>query len=199
MAKRDLVWPGGAFVDVKTGELTSEAIIYLDELANSPSYGLRTVRDDTLGILTGTRTLSKVLTTTTGDIDAAIGAANANSGSAGSNEFSVTSNSASSFVFASGAGSVGTSSVTVSVSGGTASYSIVWSKVSGDDFTINSDATLLADGDFAVTGTTTIAANETKSAVYKATITDSAGSPLTATIQISFSATYIDTGGIGSA
>lgn len=199
MADRDIVWPGGAFIDIKTGELTREAIIFLDELANSPSYGLRTVRDDTLGILRGTRTLDKVQTAGSGDIDAAIGAANANAGSSGSNEFSATINSAGLFVYPAAAGTATTNNGTVSVSGGTAPYSIVYSKVSGDDFTINGVTSLGADGDFTVSGSVTLAANESKVATYKATIIDSAGAPLTASVQFSLTATYIDTGGIGSA
>lgn len=82
----------------------------------------------------------------------------------------------------SGGGSL-TSSVSAGVaSGGTAPYSYAWTYVSGDVFTINSPSSN------STTFTTTLIAGQTKTGVYRLTVTDSVAATVSATVTIELEA-----------
>lgn len=78
-----------------------------------------------------------------------------------------------------------TSSVTVTPSGGTAPYSYLWAKVSGDDFDIGAPTSATT----AFSGAPEF--NSDLSGVYRCTVTDDAGSPLTASITVSVTISHI--------
>jgi hypothetical protein len=73
-----------------------------------------------------------------------------------------------------GAGSVTTNSVTVSPVGGIFPFSYAWTYQSGDVFTLSNPGP--STSAHTTTFTTTVALFQTKSAVYRCTITDSVGS-----------------------
>lgn len=88
----------------------------------------------------------------------------------------------------SGAGLVTTPSVTLTISGGTAPYTVAWSVASGDTFTPTDD-----DGE-TTAFTKTITSGEYALAIMQALVTDSDASPNTKTVQIT--ATASDSTGI---
>jgi len=105
----------------------------------------------------------------------------------GSNEFTLTVDSPFAFELISGGTPTytTTNSVTVTPAGGTAPYTYAWTKVSGDDFDIGAPTT----------ATTTFSGtpefNSDLSGVYRCTVTDDAGSPLTASITVSVTISHI--------
>lgn len=78
-----------------------------------------------------------------------------------------------------GPGTAGTNTVTVSVSGGTPPYSHSWAKFSGDTFTVTIPSA----------ATTSFTANvgygEVKTAIYRDTVSDSAGRSFTIDVEVS--------------
>lgn len=99
-------------------------------------------------------------------------------------------------------GALTTDQVTITVSGGTAPYSIAWERSGGVSVdSVTSPASLGADGSFQASFTKTISAGEFLTSYQRVTVTDSAGVPLTA--QLVITATFLDLSfdgsGIGSA
>lgn len=104
------------------------------------------------------------------------------------NGFTLTANAEICSAASSDIGSQTTNSVTVTPSGGTAPYTYAWAFVDGDaGISINSptSATTSFSGDPVGTAL---------AATYRCTVTDSAGSPLTATFTIAVSIIYLGFG-----
>lgn len=77
-----------------------------------------------------------------------------------------------------------TATTTLSVSGGTPNYTVTVTRVSGFTYdTVTTPITMTADGDTAITFTDT-AAQANQTAVYRVSVTDSAGTPDTITIDV---------------
>lgn len=100
-----------------------------------------------------------------------------------------------------GDGTVTTNTISISVSGGTAPYSIAWSASSGVAVTANSVSTLSADGSFDVSFTRELEAGDYFYCTQKVTITDSAGTPLVseAVVNLTLLSVEFDSNGIGGA
>lgn len=83
------------------------------------------------------------------------------------------------------AGSVTSSSALGIVTNGTAAFTYAWTKVSGDTFTINT-ATAIS-----TTFTTTLTNGQSKSGVYKLTVTDSLAATASANVTVNLTSTYV--------
>lgn len=106
----------------------------------------------------------------------------------GTNGFAVAANAEICSASSSSLGSLTTNSVTVTPSGGTAPYTYAWAFVDGDaGITINSPTS-------ATTSFSADPAGASLAATYRCTVTDSAGSPLTATFSIAVSFVYLGFG-----
>lgn len=93
----------------------------------------------------------------------------------------------------SGSGTTSTNNVTISIGGGTAPYALSWVNESGYAFTVSGPSSLATDGD-AVFGFS--APSGDRSGRQKLTATDSAGTPVTASITIP--TTTFDTSGVNA-
>ena len=172
------------WVNMQTGELTMEALRYLDDLENSrdaDSPGINTVlagvnrtEAKTDGIIAGTVVLDTITTADAGNIPTALTAFGATSGA--TSGLSISPTAATEFI--TGPGSVATNSVTAAATFGTGPYTYAWTYVEGDTFTVSAPAaatthfsTLLGDGD-------------QKYATYRVTATDSLAATRTADVPV---------------
>jgi len=177
------------WVDMATGQLTLQAIEYLNDLDNGASNSINSVgtilsgvNAVQQGILDGTQPLTDVYVTGLGPITGVVDAQNANistvTGAAGGGALVATTNKSSVAGTRVGAGSVTTALVTVTASGGTGPYTYAWANVSGDTFT----PTLPTAAATAFTITVTL--GETASAVYRCTVTDDVAATYTVDVGV---------------
>lgn len=96
-----------------------------------------------------------------------------------SNAFTVTVDSPYAVVLSSSTGTLTTTQVSVTPSGGTAPYTYAWAKVTGDTVSIN--APTAATTDFSGTP----ASNETLAGEYRCTVTDNAAATASITVGVS--------------
>jgi hypothetical protein len=169
------------FVDLATGQLTMEAIRYLNDLDNGAEGSvsaigktLAGVNQTTQAIVNGTQPLADVIITGRGGVTSQIDAISANvtavSGAASAGSLTASVSPLSAYGASLTAGPVTTNSVTVTPAGGTGPYTYSWAKESGDDFTVNTP-----------TGATTTFTTQTdvsdtnlsESAIYGCLVTDS--------------------------
>jgi len=169
------------FVDLATGQLTMEAIRYLNDLDNGASDSIRSVgtilagvNQTTQAIVNGTQPLADVIITGRGGVTSQIDAISANvtavSGAASAGSLTASVSPLSAYGDSLTAGPVTTNSVTVTPTGGTGPYTYAWAKESGDTFTVNTP-----------TGATTTFSTQTdvsdtnlsESAIYGCLVTDS--------------------------
>lgn len=168
------------FINITTGELTTEALLYLNDLENgadsdSPGIntvlaGVNSVTATTAAIIAGTQPLVDVLLESVGSVTNNVTALNANTNAAAGvsgGALTATTSSSSVVRFTNTAGLLTTGSVTVTPSGGTGPYTYAWAKFSGDTFTITSPTS--ASTTFSIT----LAGDEDAAAIYRCTVTDS--------------------------
>lgn len=89
------------------------------------------------------------------------------------------------------AGSVTSSSAVVLPTGGTPAYTYNWTRVSGDTYTITTATAANT------TFSTTLTNGQTKSGVYRCTVTDSLGATATADVTVNMTSSYVAPGGGG--
>ena len=166
------------WVDMATGQLTLQAIEYLNDLDNGATNSINSVgtilsgvNAVQQGILDGTQPLADVLITSVGSVSGTLTTQNTNvatvTGAASGGALVATLNRSAVTGNRSGAGTVTTGSVTVTASGGTGPYIYAWTNVSGDTFTVTSPTA--ATTTFSIT----VAVEEVKLAQYRCTVTDS--------------------------
>lgn len=169
------------WVDMKTGELTREALLYLNDLDNNETDGivaigtrLSGVAQKTDGIIAGTQPVADVLLTGVGSLktqqeaqDAAVnGVATVAGGSGALTGYASRSSVGGTRI---GTGSVTTgTTVKVTASGGTGPYTYAWSKISGDAIT-----PILPTNDETGFSATITALGQTLTAQFECEITDS--------------------------
>jgi hypothetical protein len=169
------------WVDMTTGQLTLEAIRYLDDLQSSDDpetpgintilAGVNAVTATTDAIVAGTQPVADVLLSGLGSLrsqqdaqDASVVAVAGGVGGA----LSGYANKSSVGGTRTGPGSVTSSTVTITATGGTGPYTYAWTKIAGDTIT----ATLPTAATTAFSGT--VALGETITATFQCEITDSA-------------------------
>lgn len=156
-------------VDPATGIINSEWYDFLEEVVFGRS-------ENSLG------TLLSGVNTAKAEVSGIIEGASEQAEEGLASDFTVTADATN--AVGNGTGTVNTSAVTISVSGGTAPYSIAWANVGLSNFTANSVSSLSADGDFSATFSRNVDVGESYSGIAQLTVTDSAGSPQTAQINI---------------
>ena len=184
---------------MSTGELTTEALLYLNDLENgadadSPGIntvlaGVNSVTATTAAIIAGTQPLVDVLLESVGSVSGNVTALNANtnaaSTAASSGALTASTSSASVVRFTNTAGLLTTGSVTVTPSGGTGPYFYAWANFSGDTFTINSPTG--ASTTFSIT----LGGDEDASAIYRCTVTDSLAATYTVDVSVTARVTIL--------
>jgi hypothetical protein len=166
------------FVDIATGQLTMEAIRYLNDLDNGASDSIRSVgtilagvNQTTQAIIDGTQPLADVVIDGLGSVTGVVGAQNTNiataTNTASGGALVATVNRSSVFGSRSGAGTATTNSVTVTASGGTGPYTYAWANVTGDAFTVTSPTA--ATTTFSIV----LSLDDYRTAEYRCTVTDS--------------------------
>lgn len=170
------------WINMQTGELTNEALLFLNDLqvGNDPDSpgintvlaGVNQVQATTDAIIAGTQPLADVLITGVGSVTGAIEtqAANVASTSIAASAGALTAYASPVFASAtrSGTGSITTNTITVTPAGGTGPYTYAWAFITDDAFTINSPTA-------ATTSFTRLLTNGTSvSADCKCTVTDAA-------------------------
>lgn len=166
------------WVDPKTGELTMEALLYLNDLDNNDENGVTSIGTrlsgvalKTDGIIAGTQPVADVLLTGVGSLktqqeaqDSAVnGVATVAGGGGGLTGYADKSSVGGTRL---GAGPVTSALVTVTAAGGTAPYTYAWTKISGGAIT----ATAPTNNATAFSGTVSL--GETIGAQFQCTITD---------------------------
>jgi hypothetical protein len=165
------------WVNMETGELTMEAIRYLNDLDNGGANsigtllaGVNSVTTRTNAIIAGTQPLADVLITGVGSVTNAIetqaanNAATAGAAAAGA----LTASASVGFVSGNrtGAGSVTTDSVTITAAGGTGPYTYAWASRDG---LFNANSASAATTTF----TRTLTNGQVISTIQFCTVTDS--------------------------
>ena len=182
-----------------TGELTTEALLYLNDLENgqdsdSPGIntvlaGVNSVTATTAAIIAGTQPLVDVLIESVGSVAGNVAALNANTNAASvaasSGALTATVSPSSASKFQATAGTLTTGAVTVTPSGGTGPYTYAWAKVTGDTFTVNSPTG--ATTTFSVT----LALDEDAAAQYRCTVTDSLAATFTVDVAVTARVTSV--------
>jgi hypothetical protein len=165
------------WIDMATGQLTVQAIEYLNDLDNGASNSVNAVGTILAGvnqtqqaIIAGTQPLTDVLITGVGSVTGAIEtqAANVAATSIAASAGALTAYASPAFVSGSrtGAGSVTTDSVTITAAGGTGPYTYAWSSVEGL-FPANSVSSATT------TFTRTLTNGQSVSTIQRCTVTDS--------------------------
>lgn len=161
------------WVNMQTGELTLEAVRFLDDLQNSSdpdAPGINTVlagvnRTEAKvdGVIDGTQVLATVTTTDAGNIPTALAALGASTGAS----LGLTVSPSEATAFITGGGSASTNAVTATATFGTGPYTYAWTYVTGDTFTVGSptSATTIFS--------TTLSDSQAKYGTYSVTATDS--------------------------
>lgn len=182
------------WVNMQTGELTLEAVRFLDDLQNSSdpdSPGINTVlagvnRTEAKvdGVIDGTQVLATVTTTDAGNIPTALtalGTATGASADVALNRYNITNNTP-----LLGAGTATSQTVTATASFGTGPYTYSWAYQSGDTLdTIGSPSA--ATTDFS----TALFDGGRADAIYRVTATDSLLATATADVAITLVSTPV--------
>lgn len=140
-----------------------------------------------LGVVNGASQAAAEAAAAAASAQATANAASQTAQAASTNGFSLTLNVPFLYEFSDTGGTQTTSSATVTASGGTAPYTYAWTKTSGDTLTLSgasSNTTTFA-------GDPSLDSDGTLTAEYKCTVTDSAGSPLTANVSIGVTIVYL--------
>jgi hypothetical protein len=177
------------WIDMTTGQLTLQAIEYLNDLDNGSSESIRSVgtilsgvNAVQQGILNGTQPLADVLITGVGSVTGVVDAQNTNigtvTGAASGGALVATLSRAGVFSLRLGAGTVTTDTVTVTALGGTGPYTYAWTTVSGDTFTVT------APTGATTAFQTTVAVGEDKSGIYRCTVTDDVAATYTVDVSV---------------
>ena len=177
------------WVDVTTGELTMEALRYLDDLENGAEgtsintllSGINTVSTTASGIIDGSVAIDPSITgrgSLADELDAtgANIAATATAASAGALAASVSPTWAYGI---GGAGTVITGTVTVTASGGTAPYTYAWTRKSGIGSVVATDATSAA-----TTFSETLSAGQYRTNIWTCTVTDDVAATTTVDVSV---------------
>lgn len=182
------------WVNMQTGELTNEALLFLNDLqvGNDPDSpgintvlaGVNQVQATTDAIIAGTQPLADVLITGVGSVTGALDTQaeniNAASGAASAGALTATLSSYSASGERAGPGTVTTNTVTVTPSGGTGPYTYAWAYSAGDAATTNSPAAATTDWNVVLTSLLPV-----KSGQYVCTITDSLAATYTVVVNVS--------------
>ncbi len=179
------------FVDMATGQLTLEAIRYLNDLDNGASDSIRSVGTILAGvnqtqqaILDGTQPLADVIIAGTGSVSGQLSSVSENVAVAATAAASGGALSASvlpTYAYGDriGAGSVTTNAVSVSASGGTAPYTYAWAKKSGAGTMVaNSPTAAITDFEG------TLLAGAVRSQIWTCTVTDSAAASVAVDVSV---------------
>jgi hypothetical protein len=177
------------WVDLQTGELTMEAVRFLNDLDNGGENsigtilaGVNAVTATTTAIVNGTQPLADVLITGVGSVTNAIEtqAANNAATSVAASAGALTAYPDVAFVSGgrTGAGSVTTDAVTITAAGGTAPYTYAWASFEG---------VFAADSATAATTTFTRALTngQSVSTIQRCTVTDDAAATFTVDVTVS--------------
>lgn len=187
------------WVNMATGELTMEAIRYLDDLENgndsdSPSIntvlaGVNAVTATATAIVAGTQPLADVLITGLGSVTQIDNAQNANiaaaSDAASSGALTASASPTSLYEQSPGPGAITTDTVTITPSGGTGPYTYAWAYLSGYvSFTVSSATAAAVDF-------TSLSLNpgQSRSGVWRCTVTDN----VAATFEVDVAITVVST------
>ena len=184
------------WVDLQTGELTMEALRYLDDLENGSDStsintllsGFNTVTATAAGIIDGTVAIDPTITgrgNLTDELDAtgANIAATATAASAGALAASVSPT----WAYGSDApGTVFSTSVTVTASGGTGPYTYAWAKKSGIGTITATDATSAS-----TTFSGSLLAEQTRNHIWTCTVTDDVAATTTVDVSVTLEGTGI--------
>lgn len=169
------------WVNIQTGELTMEALRYLDDLENgadadSPSIGtvlagVNAVTATTTAIVNGTQPLADVIITGLGSVTQVDTAQNANIAAAGvaasAGALTASASPSSLYEEAPGPGTITTDPTTITAAGGTGPYTYAWTQTSGVTFTISAPSA--ATTDFT---SPSILPGQTRAARFKCVVTD---------------------------
>jgi hypothetical protein len=177
------------WVDMATGQLTLQAIEYLNDLDNGASNSINSVgtvlagvNATQLAIIAGTQPLVDVLIESVGSVAGNVAALNANTNAASvaasTGALTATVSPSSASKFQATPGTLTTGAVVVTPSGGTGPYMYAWAKVTGDTFTVNSPTG--ASTTFSVT----LALDEDAAAQYRCTVTDSLAATFTVDVAV---------------
>jgi hypothetical protein len=184
------------FVDLTTGQLTMEAIRYLNDLDNGASDSIRSVGTILSGvnqtqqaIIAGTQPLADVLITGLGSVTSGLESAEANVSAAtvaaSAGALTASANPASLYKENVGSGTITTDSVTITPVGGTGPYTYAWLYKSGyASFTISSATAATVDFTSA-----SLIPGQTRNGVWTCTVTDS----LAATFAVDVAITVVAT------
>ena len=171
------------WIDVRTGELTSAAMQYLNSLetgdGDAPGIGtilagVNRAEAKVDGVIDGSQVLATVTTLDAGNVPTALAALGSTSGTTSGLAVSPTDASA----FITGAGAAATNTVTATATFGTGPYTYAWTYVSGDAFTVGQPA--LDTTNFS----TTLGDGNQKYAIYRVTATDSLAATKTADVPV---------------
>jgi hypothetical protein len=176
------------FVDLATGQLTMEAIRYLNDLDNGASDSIRSVgtvlagvNQQTQAIIAGTQPLSDVLITGVGSVSTQIETINNNVASvAGAASAGALTASAdvSAYASATAPGTLTTNAVTITASGGTSPYAYAWTNLAGDTFTVTNPTSAVTQFQF------TFADTGFAIATYRCTVTDDVAATFTVDVSV---------------
>lgn len=195
MANRIDAMPTGRVVDPVTGEMELEWRDFFEEVVFGQSENsIGTVLSGVERIIAGTQPVADVLIEGRGSI---VTEQNAQSGQqTAMNDFSLTTNTVN-LVVSGSTGTLQTPTATLSISGGTAPYTVTSTFVSGDDeFTeVITGSPLGADGNVTVYYTIPWSSGLLAAAQEKITVTDDLG----AMAELNLSVTAYDSSGIGAA
>lgn len=195
MANRIDAMPTGRVVDPVTGEMELEWRDFFEEVVFGQSENsIGTVLSGVERIIAGTQPVADVLIEGRGSI---VAEQNAQSGQqTAMNDFSLTTNTVN-LVVSGSTGTLQTPAATLSISGGTAPYTVTSTFVSGDDeFTeVITGSPLGADGNVTVYYTIPWSSGLLAAAQEKITVTDDLG----AMAELNLSVTAYDSSGIGAA
>jgi hypothetical protein len=177
------------WVNMETGELTMEAIRYLNDLDNGGSNsigtllaGVNSVTTRTNAIIAGTQPLADVLITGLGSVTGAIVSTSTNisNTAAAASAGALTASASAAFVSGDrvGAGSVTTDAVTITAAGGTGPYTYAWTSVEGL-FPANSATAATT------TFTRTLTNGQSISTIQRCTVTDAVAATFEVDVTVS--------------